>query len=166
MYKQLSVFILAGLIILSFAGFQLDNIQENEFCRILKIMVSASQENFEPIKKDRKTGAIELYYTSNVNLPTSTDTKIILKGDSWYLSCKLQERSDLPLLNKNLSQLTGIIKGCMKNWRLSSDQVGKSQIITFKDPVDKDCGAKIQLSLTENPAKAGYYKIMLMVHPN
>lgn len=150
---------------LIFMSAQLNSDQENEFCKSLKVMIAASQENFEPIKKERKNGVIELYYTSSVLLPTSLDTKIILSGESWYMSCKMQEKTDLTVLNNNFSQLSNIVKGCLKNWRQTKNVEGKYTSVVFKDVLDKECGTSVKLSIVENAAKAGYYKIMLTIHP-
>ncbi len=145
---------------------QLSPESENDFCRVLKDMITSSHENFETIKKERKTGLIDLYYTSKMNLPTSADTRIILNGEYWYLSCKMQEKSDKALLEKNYIQLASIMKGCLKSWKQFIPENSKGKSIAFKEAIDSQCGPRVTLSMEENPAKAGYYKIMLTIHTN
>jgi hypothetical protein len=148
-----------------FMGAQLSSEQESEFCTALKQMIAASQENFEPIKKDRKNGVIELYYTSSISLPTSLDTKIILSGENWYMSCKLQEKTDIKVINKSFTQISNILKNCLKNWRQTTVSNEKFNSVIFKDISDKECGTQLKLSVSENVAKVGYYKIMLTINP-
>ncbi|MSQ78571.1 MAG: hypothetical protein EXR21_02690 [Flavobacteriaceae bacterium] len=145
---------------------QLSPESENDFCRVLKDMITSSHENFETIKKERKTGLVDLYYTSKMNLPTSADTRIILNGEYWYLSCKMQEKSDKALLEKNYAQFARIIKGCLKSWKQFIPDNNKGNSIAFKETVDSQCGPKVTLSMEKNPAKSGYHKIMLTIHTN
>lgn len=149
-----------------FMGAQLNTTQETEFCKTLKQIIAASQENFEPIKKERKAGMIDLYYTSSITLPTCQDTKIILSGESWYMSCKMDEKRDLEKVNKYYNQLSGVIRGCFKNWKQSFENSGRYSMVYYKDGSDKECGSRIKLSVVENGAKSGYYNVMLAVYPN
>jgi hypothetical protein len=164
--KKLYIPLIACLSQFIFMGAQLNTTQETEFCKVLKQIVAASQENFEPIKKERKSGMIDLYYTSSVALPTSSDTKIILSGESWYMMCKLQEKNDLEQVKKNYNQLSGVIRSCFKNWKQTFSTEGKLNTVEYKDNTDRECGSKVKLSIMENVAKVGYYKITLSVYPN
>lgn len=164
--KKIAIFLLTSFASIVFMSMQMNAEQETEFCKSLKIMVASSQENFEPIKKERKSGVLDLYYTSNIVLPTSIDTRIVLTGETWYVSCKLQEKTDLDAINKNYKQLSSILQGCLKNFKMSNTSAGKYHSLVFKDMTDKECGASVKLSVAENAAKAGYYKIMLTILPN
>lgn len=149
-----------------FMGAQLDASQETAFCTALKQIIAASQENFEPIKKERKSGMIDLYYTSALTLPSSQDTRIILNGETWYMNCKMDEKKDLDKVNKYYQKISGMIRGCLKFWKQSTDNEGKYSTVYYKDASDKECGSKIKLSVVENAAKPGYYNLMLAVYPN
>lgn len=109
---------------------------------------------------------IDLYYTSSMTLPSSQDTKIILSGDTWYMNCKMDERKDLEKVNKYYNQLSGVIRGCLKNWKQSLDNLGRYSIVYYKDATDKECGSRVKLSVIENGAKSGYYNLMLAIYPN
>jgi hypothetical protein len=147
---------------------QLTPSQESQFCKVLLQLVESSRESFESIKNERKKGVLELYYTSKVNLPTAADTRIILRGDSWFLTSKLLENKDRKKVEKDFITFSNILKGCLKSWKsVAGESVSsKGKSSGFKEAIDSECGPRVSLTMDENPTHIGYYKVAISIHSN
>lgn len=163
--KFLALFFLMIIGILGWMGHQPDTKLQSAFCGIIKTMIESSRMNFENIKKDRKSGILDLYYTSKLALPGAQDTKIILGGDTWYLSSKMAESKDVNALTATFNQYMSGIRKCLPaTWKqkmLRNSSTSKS--VSFKEEEVEKCGPTVYLKMIESGSRNGQYKIIINI---
>lgn len=144
---------------------RLDDKQQGTFCATLKTMIESSRMNFENIKKERKSGILDLYYTSKMALPGAQDTKIILGGDAWYLASKMAESKDINALTQSYQQFSQAIRKCLTpSWKqkvLRNTTTSKS--MSFKEEEIERCGPTVYLKMMESGSSNGQYKILITI---
>lgn len=139
-----------------------------DFCTNLKAIVEASKENFESLKGERKKGAIDLFYTSKVNLPGSTDSKLVLGEVAWTYSAKMFEGKDKAAAEADYQSEIKKIQQCLgANWGLKSSELpGKLKKTVFTEKSNEGCGTTVHVQEGESPIKPGYYKVSILVQIN
>lgn len=139
-----------------------------DFCTNLKAIVEASKENFESLKGERKNGAIDLFYTSKINLPGSNDSKLILGEVAWTYSAKMFEGKDKAAAEADYQSQIKKIQQCLgANWNLKSSELpGKLKKTVFMEKSNEGCGTTVHVQEGESPVKPGYYKVNILVQIN
>lgn len=138
---------------------------QQEYCDSLKKIVEASRQNFDPIKSERKNGIIDIYYTSKISLPNSTDTRIWVGSDQLYFTCKMIEKNSKTEIETEYKKTVASVRACLGKWKefkpkntsLNSTDQG------FKEEAAEKCGPVVIVSMQDNPVKYGFYKVVITV---
>ncbi len=160
MKRLLYLFLLLSL----WAGTSSFQVQQ-EYCDTLKKIVEASRQNFDPIKSERKNGIIDIYYTSKIALPNSTDTRIWVGNNQLYFTCKLVENSSRSEVEKEYKQAVASVRSCLGNWKEFKPKNTSLHSLDqgFKEETTEKCGPVVIVSMQDNPVKYGFYKVVIMV---